>query len=67
MLILTRRPGETIKIGDDIEVTVLHIKGNQVRIGLKAPRDVRIVREEIAHLPYKTKPYGLKTDGTLGQ
>ena len=48
MLVLTRRPGETIKIGEDIEVTVLAIKGNQARIGIKAPREVNIVREEIA-------------------
>lgn len=47
MLILTRRPGETIKIGDDIEVTVLSIKGNQVRLGVTAPKDVPVDREEI--------------------
>lgn len=47
MLILTRRVGETLVIGDEIEVTVLAVKGNQVRIGVKAPRDVAVHREEI--------------------
>ena len=47
MLILTRRIGETIKIGDDISVTVLGVKGNQVRLGVGAPKDVGVHREEI--------------------
>lgn len=47
MLILTRRVGETIVIGDDVVVTVLGIKGNQVRIGINAPKDVSVHREEI--------------------
>lgn len=47
MLILTRRVGETITIGDDITVTVLGVKGNQVRLGVGAPRDVAVHREEI--------------------
>lgn len=47
MLILTRRNGETLKIGDDISVTVLGIKGNQVRLGVEAPKDVDVHREEI--------------------
>ncbi len=47
MLILTRRVGETIMVGDDIMVTVLGIKGNQVRVGIKAPREVPVHREEI--------------------
>jgi carbon storage regulator len=47
MLILTRRVGETLMIGDDVTVTVLGVKGNQVRIGVNAPRDVAVHREEI--------------------
>ena len=47
MLILTRRVGETLNIGDEIRVTVLGIKGNQVRIGVTAPKDVPVHREEI--------------------
>ena len=48
MLILTRRSGETLAIGNDITVTVLGINGNQVRIGIEAPRDVPVHREEVA-------------------
>jgi len=47
MLILTRRVGETVVIGDDVDVTVLGVKGNQVRLGVKAPRSVSVHREEI--------------------
>ena len=47
MLILTRRAGETLVIGDGIEITVLGTKGNQVRLGVKAPRDVPVHRAEI--------------------
>ena len=47
MLILTRRIGETLKIGDDIEVTILAIKGNQVRLGIEAPKEVTVHREEV--------------------
>ncbi len=47
MLILTRRVGESLMVGDDITVTVLGVKGNQVRIGVNAPRDVAAHREEI--------------------
>lgn len=47
MLILTRRPGERLCIGEDIVVTILAVKGNQVRIGIAAPRDVAVDREEI--------------------
>jgi carbon storage regulator len=48
MLILTRRAGEALRIGDDIEVTVMAVNGTQVRIGIKAPREVAVDREEIA-------------------
>lgn len=47
MLILTRRVGETLMVGDDVTVTVLGVKSNQVRIGVNAPRDVAVHREEI--------------------
>jgi carbon storage regulator len=47
MLILTRRVGETVMIGNEVTVTVLGVKGNQVRIGINAPKDVAVHREEI--------------------
>jgi carbon storage regulator len=47
MLILTRRPGESVKIGDDITITVLGIRGNQLRLGFTAPQHVAVHREEI--------------------
>ena len=47
MLILTRRVGETLMVGDEVTVTVLGVKGNQVRIGVNAPKDVSVHREEI--------------------
>lgn len=51
MLILTRRPGESISVGDDITVTVLSINGNQARIGIDAPRNIEIERDDIKHRP----------------
>lgn len=47
MLILTRRVGETLMVGDEVTVTVLGVKGNQVRIGVNAPKDIAVHREEI--------------------
>ncbi len=49
MLILTRRTGESVHIGDDIRLTVLGVRGTQVRIGINAPKDVPVHREEIYH------------------
>lgn len=55
MLILTRRVQEALMVGDNVTVTVLSIKGNQVRLGINAPRDVEVHREEIYHRVKHTK------------
>ncbi len=47
MLVLSRKPGESIKLGDDIEIILVAVEGQRVRIGIKAPREVRIIRTEI--------------------
>lgn len=47
MLLLTRRPGEAIKVGDEVSVTVLGTKGNQVRLGIEAPKEIEVHREEV--------------------
>jgi carbon storage regulator len=59
MLILTRRIGETINIGDDVQITVLGIKGNQVRIGVNAPKEISVHREEIYERIKKEKESGM--------
>ncbi|EIU1685084.1 carbon storage regulator CsrA [Pseudomonas aeruginosa] len=55
MLILTRRVGETLMVGDDVTVTVLGVKGNQVHIGVNAPKEVAVHREEIYQRIQKEK------------
>lgn len=56
MLILTRRPGETIHIGSDVTLTVLGVKGNHVRIGINAPKHVKVWREEIYEQLHPSSP-----------
>lgn len=49
MLILTRKIGESLLIGDDVEITVLSVRGNQVKLGVNAPKEIAVHREEIYH------------------
>lgn len=66
MLILTRRIGESLMIGDDVNVTVLGIRGNQVRIGVNAPKDVAVHREEIYERIQMEKSKGAKAQRAEG-
>jgi carbon storage regulator len=62
MLILTRKVGESIQIGDEVTVTVLGVKGNQVRVGVDAPKDVAVFREEIFQRIKRERELGAPVD-----
>ncbi len=62
MLVLSRKPEQSVVIGDNIKVTILSVKGNTVRMGIEAPNGVRIVREEIAAKPPSFVPTSLPTE-----
>jgi len=66
MLILTRRVGETLKVGNDVDVTVLGVKGNQIRIGIKAPKSVAVHREEIFERIQREAELAQRSDSTRG-
>jgi carbon storage regulator len=66
MLILTRRVGETLKVGNDVDVTVLGVKGNQIRIGIKAPKSVAVHREEIFDRIQREAELAQRTDQSRG-
>lgn len=63
MLILTRRVGETLMIGDEVTVTVLGVKGNQVRIGVNAPKEIAVHREEIYERIQREKEAAMRDQG----
>ena len=65
MLILTRRIGEKIVIGDDVTISILGVKGNQVRVGIEAPREVQVHREEIYQRILKERADGVGRSSDL--
>ncbi|MBN1614950.1 MAG: carbon storage regulator CsrA [Deltaproteobacteria bacterium] len=67
MLILTRKLGESIKIGGDITITLLELKGNQIRIGIEAPREVSVHREEIYRMIQQQNIEALRVEATDGR
>ena len=65
MLILTRRVGEALMIGDDVSITVLGVKGNQVRLGIDAPRSIAVHREEIYRRIKREQAGGAQQDEAM--
>jgi carbon storage regulator len=65
MLVLTRKNGESIKIGDDIEITIIHSKNDQVKIGIKAPKNIEILRQELFEETQKENTQASKDIGDL--
>lgn len=65
MLVLSRKPGETIKIGDDIEIRILEVKGDTIRVGINAPKTVDILRGELVQSITETNTEALTLDTTL--